>query len=39
VNTERLIDVLSTNLEPVSQGRLEKTLILAIVTGGAAPFS
>ena len=39
MNTERLIDVLSTNLEPVSQGRLEKTLILAIVTGGAAAFS
>jgi hypothetical protein len=39
VNTERLIDALSTNLEPVSQGRLEKTLILAMVTGGAAAFA
>jgi hypothetical protein len=39
VNTERLIDVLSTNLEPVSHRRLEKTLILAIVTGGAAAFA
>jgi hypothetical protein len=39
VNTERLIDLLSTNLEPVSQGRLEKTLILAMVLGGATAFA
>jgi hypothetical protein len=38
VNTERLIDVLSANLEPVSHRRVEKRLILAIVTGGAAAF-
>jgi hypothetical protein len=39
VNTERLIDVLSANLEPVSHRRLENTLILAMVTGGAAAFA
>jgi hypothetical protein len=39
VNTEQLIDLLSANLEPVSPRRLGKTLILAIVTGGAAAFA
>jgi hypothetical protein len=39
VNTDRLIDALSANLEPVSHGRLGKTLILAMVTGGAAAFA
>src|ERR1700720_2560571 len=39
VNTDRLIDALSANLERVSHGRLEKTLILAMVTGGAAAFA
>ena len=39
MNTDRLIDALSTNLEPVSHGRLEKRLILAMVTGEAAAFA
>ena len=39
MNTDRLIDALSANLERVSHGRLEKTLILAMVTGGAAAFA
>src|SRR5215467_2647992 len=38
VNTDRLIDVLSANLEPVSQGQLRRTLVLAMVTGGVAAF-
>jgi hypothetical protein len=35
VNTDRLIDLLSANLEPVNQARLGKTLVLAILAGGA----
>src|SRR5215471_3215007 len=38
VNTDRLIDVLSANLEPVSPGQLGRTLLLAMVTGGLAAF-
>jgi hypothetical protein len=38
VNTDRLIDVLSPNLEPVRRDHFERTMILAIVTGGAAGF-
>jgi hypothetical protein len=38
VNTERLIDVLSSNLEPARHGRFGKTLSLSMVTGGAAAF-
>lgn len=38
MNTDRLIDILSVELEAVNSGRLGKTLILAIVTGGAAAF-
>jgi hypothetical protein len=38
VNTDRLIDALSANLEPVSRGQLGKALTLAIVTGGVAAF-
>jgi hypothetical protein len=34
VNTDRLIDLLSANLAPVSRGQLTKTLLLAIVSGG-----
>jgi hypothetical protein len=36
VNTDRLIDVLSANLEPARHGQFEKMLILAMATGGAA---
>jgi hypothetical protein len=36
VNTDRLIEVLSTNLEPVSPGRFGKVLTLAILAGEAA---
>jgi hypothetical protein len=38
VNTDRLIDVLSANLEPVRRGQLGKMLLLAMVIGGAAAF-
>jgi hypothetical protein len=39
VNTDRLIDLLSANLEPVSRGRFATALILAAVTGGVAAFA
>jgi hypothetical protein len=38
VNTDRLIEMLSAELEPVNSGRLARTLILAMVTGGAIAF-
>ena len=38
MNTDRLIDMLSAELDAVNSGRLGKTLILAIVTGGAIAF-
>jgi hypothetical protein len=38
VNTHRLIDFLSSNLEPVSRRALERALGLAIVVGGVAAF-
>src|SRR6516165_2768143 len=38
VNTDRLIDVLSANLEPVSPGQFGRTLLLAMVTGAVAAF-
>jgi len=38
VNTDRLIDLLSANLEPASRGRFGKTLILAMMASGAAAF-
>lgn len=36
MNTDRLIDVLSANLEPVRPGQFGKALILAILAGGGA---
>jgi hypothetical protein len=39
MNTDRLIDMLSAELEAVDRGRLGKTLILAMVTGGAIAFA
>jgi hypothetical protein len=36
VNTDRLINLLSANLEPVNPGRFGKTLILAIFASGTA---
>jgi hypothetical protein len=36
VNTDRLIDLLSANLEPVSPGRFGKRMILAIFASGVA---
>ena len=39
MNTNQLIDVLSANLEPVNHDRLRKTLILGMVTGGAAALA
>jgi hypothetical protein len=39
MNTDRLIDMLSAELEAVGNGRLGKTLILALVTGGAIAFA
>jgi hypothetical protein len=38
MNTDRLIDMLSAELEAVNSGRLGRALILAIVTGGAIAF-
>jgi hypothetical protein len=38
VNTHRLIDLLSSNLEPVSRTALERALGLAVAVGGAAAF-
>ena len=38
MNTDRLIDVLSADLEPVCHGQFGRTLILAMVMGGAAAF-
>jgi hypothetical protein len=39
VNTYRLIDLLSSNLEPVSQTALERALGLTVAVGGAAAFA
>ena len=39
MNTDRLIDMLSAELEAVSSGRLGKTLIIAMVVGGATAFA
>jgi hypothetical protein len=36
VNTERLVDLLSSNLEPVGCVRFGKTQLLAMLTGSAA---
>jgi hypothetical protein len=38
MNTDRLIDILSVDPEPVNSGQLGKMLILAIVISGAAAF-
>ncbi len=38
MNTEHLIDVLSTNLEPVDRRALRTSLAWAVVVGGAAAF-
>jgi hypothetical protein len=38
MKTDQLIDMLSTNVEPVQQGKLRKTLVWALVVGGAAAF-
>jgi hypothetical protein len=38
MKTDELIDMLSTNVEPVKRGQLAKTLAWALVIGGAASF-
>lgn len=38
MNTDRLIEILSANPEPVQSGHFGKTLILAMVTSSAAAF-
>jgi len=38
VNTDRLIDMLSANLEPVNPSQLGRTLLLAMVSSAAAAF-
>lgn len=38
MNTDRLIDILSMDTEPVSSGRFGRMLILAIVSSGVAAF-
>jgi hypothetical protein len=39
VNTDRLIDLLSANLEPVGPVQFGRTLLLAMLTGGFAAFT
>ena len=39
MNTDRLIDLLSVNLETVGRVQFGKTLLVAMLTGGAAAFS
>jgi hypothetical protein len=39
VNTDRLIDLLSANLEPVGRVRYGKTLFVAMLASGAAAFT
>jgi len=38
VKTDQLIDLLSTNVEPVKSGHLKKTLAFALLIGGVAAF-
>lgn len=38
MNTDRLIDMLSANLEPVGRVRFAKTLVLAMLVGSAVAF-
>jgi len=38
VKTDQLIDLLTTNLEPVKSVHLKKTLVFALVVGGVAAF-
>lgn len=38
MKTDRLIDMLSTNVEPIKTGRIKKTLFWALLLGGVAPF-
>src|SRR5262245_24606966 len=38
MKTDQLIDLLSTNLEPVKKGQVKKSLILALIIGGAGAF-
>src|SRR5260370_37163640 len=38
MKTDQLIDMLSTNIEPVKHGQLGKTLAVALVISGAASF-
>jgi hypothetical protein len=39
MNTNRLIDILSTNLEPVKPGKVRKTLAWGLIIGGVAAFA
>jgi hypothetical protein len=38
MKTDQLINILSTDLEPVKRGQITKTLALALIVGGAAAF-
>jgi len=38
VKTDQLIDLLSTNVEPVKSGYIKKTLVFALLIGGVAAF-
>ena len=38
MKTDQLINILSTNLEPVKRGQVAKTLALALIVGAAAAF-
>lgn len=39
MNTDRLVDLLSSNLEPVSRVRFGKALLLAMLTGSITAFT
>ena len=38
MKTDQLIDLLSTNVEPVKSGHLKRTLVFALLIGGVAAF-
>jgi hypothetical protein len=39
VNTDRIIDLLSANLEPVGRVHFARTLLVAMLAGAAAAFA
>jgi hypothetical protein len=39
VNTDRLVDLLSSHLEPIGRVHFGRTLLVAMLTGGAVAFA